>query len=269
MSAADGCWPLYLDDGITRPLVSIDPRPISWLWPGVIARGKCTVLAGPKGCALGVSLIAADIVARVTNGGPWPGDGGYKGSGSAVLVAEDCACDTVRPRLEAAGADLSCVYDASAVSVWDECGKVKTRRFKLSEDLWRLERDVAKLGDCQLVLIDPFEAFDGTHFNGVAALASRQRVAVVIVASASLPPAEMSRYRPPGAGLVSSAWIVKPDPDEPARRLFLPVKNKLAQHAGGYAFRVKARWLSVGMVPSVEWHPLKPESCLDQAGLSA
>ncbi|MGH8538379.1 MAG: hypothetical protein ACREXM_18515 [Gammaproteobacteria bacterium] len=50
------------------------------------------------------------------------------------------------------------------------------------------------------------------------------------------------------------AYLVAKDPDDPGRRLFLPMKNNLAEDHGGLAFRVKGRDLGRGIVTScVEW----------------
>ena len=56
-----------------RRVSDIKARPICWLWPGTIARGKVTMLAGPPG--LGKSHIALMLAAIVTTGGRWPVSG--------------------------------------------------------------------------------------------------------------------------------------------------------------------------------------------------
>ena len=62
-----------------------------------------TLLVGDPG--LGKSTIALDIVARVTTGTPWPdGTPGVPAAPVVLLSAEDGAADTIRPRLDAAGA---------------------------------------------------------------------------------------------------------------------------------------------------------------------
>jgi len=45
-------------------------KPIEWLWPGWLARGVLAVLDGNPG--LGKSLLALDLVARVTTGASFP-----------------------------------------------------------------------------------------------------------------------------------------------------------------------------------------------------
>jgi hypothetical protein len=90
----------------SRKVSEIEPRPIQWLWPGRIGRGKVSIIAGNPG--LGKSQITASIAAIVTNGSHWPVDRAPSEAGDVVfLSAEDDPADTLRPRLEAAGANLS------------------------------------------------------------------------------------------------------------------------------------------------------------------
>src|ERR1051326_702755 len=84
---------------VTMCIADIEAKPVSWLWPGRIARGKVTIIAGDPG--LGKSQITASIAAVVTTGGCWPVDRGQSDTGAVLfLTAEDDAADTLRPRLE-------------------------------------------------------------------------------------------------------------------------------------------------------------------------
>jgi RecA-family ATPase len=66
------------------------------------------MLAGHPG--LGKSQLTASIAAIVTTGGVWPVDKTRCERGNVVFFsAEDDAEDTIRPRLEAAGADLELI----------------------------------------------------------------------------------------------------------------------------------------------------------------
>ena len=64
----------------------VDPRPVSWLWPGRLAHGKLTLLAGDPG--IGKSQISIDIAARITTGAEWP-DGGRANSGSVIIISAE------------------------------------------------------------------------------------------------------------------------------------------------------------------------------------
>src|SRR5581483_7404902 len=98
----------------TRRLSEIEARPVRWLWPGRVARGKLTIVAGDPG--LGKSQISASIAAVVTTGGTWPVGGERCECGDVVfLTAEDDPADTLRPRLEAAGAEVTRVHVVDGV----------------------------------------------------------------------------------------------------------------------------------------------------------
>src|SRR5262245_37745262 len=84
----------------------VQPEPLEWLWRGYLPRGKLVLLDGDPGMAK--SLLAIDLIARLSRGSPMPdGTPLPKAFTSAVLSAEDGRADTIRPRAEAAGTDLS------------------------------------------------------------------------------------------------------------------------------------------------------------------
>lgn len=91
--------------GASVCIADVQSHPVKWLWRGWIPRGKLTLLEGDPGVAK--SLLTLDISARITKGLPMP-DGSHCERGSVVIVnAEDGLEDTVKPRLEIAGADIS------------------------------------------------------------------------------------------------------------------------------------------------------------------
>jgi hypothetical protein len=98
---------------VVRTVANIQPRPIRWLWPGRIPRGCVTIFDGDPG--LGKStIIGADLAARVSRGLEMPPGNGRcqcaEPEDVLILSAEDDPETTIRPRLEAAGADLSRVH---------------------------------------------------------------------------------------------------------------------------------------------------------------
>lgn len=86
----------------------IPTESVSWLWPDWLPFGKLVSIDGVAG--VGKSTLLVDLIARATRGGPMP----YREERFApvtVLMAgvEDGWGDTIRPRLEAAGAQLEYV----------------------------------------------------------------------------------------------------------------------------------------------------------------
>lgn len=117
-----------------RKLSDIQSVPIHWLWSQRIAHGKITVLAGDPG--LGKSQLTAFLAATVSNGGSFPFDRTYCTQGNVIFLnAEDDAADTIKPRLEAVGADMDRIYILDAVTSTDDEGNSVQRGFNLKQDL--------------------------------------------------------------------------------------------------------------------------------------
>src|SRR6266516_833986 len=89
-----------------RAASKLERREVAWLWPGWLPEGKLALLDGDPG--LGKSLLTLDLCARLSTGRPMPdGIAGPAVCNTLVLEAEDGQKDTVRPRLQALGADLN------------------------------------------------------------------------------------------------------------------------------------------------------------------
>lgn len=124
------------------PLRASDIKPVAveWLWQGLIPLGHLTLLYGPEGD--GKSTCAAMIAAKATLG-TLPGDVGEPVSVEFVAFEDDPA-SVVRPRLEAAGADLDRVH----IHVVDD------DPLTLPNDIEAFEAAVADRGS-RLVIVDP------------------------------------------------------------------------------------------------------------------
>src|SRR5829696_653706 len=111
---------------IAQRAADVAPEPIQWLWPGRVAIGKQTIIAGEAG--LGKSQIVSATAAAITTGGDWPcGEGRAPLGNVIILSAEDGVADTIVPRLIAAGADLERVFLVTAVRTIDGNGRTLPR----------------------------------------------------------------------------------------------------------------------------------------------
>jgi RecA-family ATPase len=82
---------------------SVQPKGIDWLWEGRLARGKISLLMGdPK---VGKSWLTHYIAATLSRGHEWIGGGVAPLASTLLVTAEDDHEDTIRPRLDALGAD--------------------------------------------------------------------------------------------------------------------------------------------------------------------
>jgi putative DNA primase/helicase len=136
---------------VLRCFTDIAPIPLRWLWAGRIPLGKLTLLIGDPG--LGKSLLTADVASRMTRGTSFP-DGAACEMGSAIfLSAEDDAADTIRPRLDAAGTDVSRVHILEAVRVQLTNGSLTERTFNLETDIAALEGALREHPDVRLICV--------------------------------------------------------------------------------------------------------------------
>jgi hypothetical protein len=244
---------------LTRCLSDIEAKPVRWLWPGRIARGKLTILAGNPG--LGKSQITASIAAIVTTGACWPSDRERCTPGDVLfLSAEDDPADTLRPRLEAVGADLRRVHVIDGVVIGytgDGCRQERT--FCLERDVQALELKLRQLPDVAVAFVDPITAYLGntdSHKNaevrGLLAplneMAARHGAAIIGVSHLSKAGGAQALMRVIGSlAFVAAAravYLVTADSRDRARRLFLPMKNNLGPEATGLAFRIEGVTIS-------------------------
>lgn len=98
--------------GKTRALSDVKAESISWLWPGRIALGSVTILDGDPG--VGKTTLVIDLAARISRGWAMPLEEKpmLPPSCSLIVSAEDNPAITIKPRADAACADLSKVFVA-------------------------------------------------------------------------------------------------------------------------------------------------------------
>jgi putative DNA primase/helicase len=242
-------------------LSDIEPEAITWIWPGRIARRKLTLFGGDPG--KGKSQIGIDIGARITRADSWPDDGVAPLGSVIVLSAEDSTADTVRPRFEAAGADLSRVHVLKAVV---EQGKRRT--FNLQRDLAALGAKIDEVGDVMFVIIDPLTAYmgkvDGHQTTDVRAVlepvsdfADRFNVAVLAITHPPKnAPAKAINAFTGSLAFVATARLAFVAIEDPGaeRNLLLPVKNNLGTLAPGLGYRLEQTIITNSIVaPRIAW----------------
>jgi len=107
-----------------------------------------------------------DIIARMSTGAVWPDMGrgerfsSFGPCNTILMTAEDSHERTIKPRLNAAGAECGRVYLLPVIKIDERNGK--KRAFLLAEDLEELEKDIAELGNVGAVFMDPISSFFGT-----------------------------------------------------------------------------------------------------------
>jgi putative DNA primase/helicase len=220
-------------------LSEVETEQVSWLWRGWLALGKLSVIDGDPG--LGKSATVLDVAARVSTGREFAdGTRNEAGPGGVVILsAEDALSDTIKPRLEAAGADLERI--ASLAMLPDGSGH--ERLLSIPEDLQHLETEIQRM-EAKLVIVDPLVAFFSKKVDShkdqdvrralapLAAVAERTGAAVQLVRHLSKGEGKNPVYRGGGSiGIIGAARIgslVAKDPKDEERRVLAPVKNNLA-----------------------------------------
>jgi hypothetical protein len=260
-------WSEYANGLVMVRLADVEPKPIAWLWPARFPRGKLSIIAGDPG--LGKSLLTLDMIARVTRGRAWP-DGTHCQAGEAILLsAEDEGADTIRPRLDALGADVTRVQLLEGTQEVAEDGKIRERLFSLRCDIERLSLELEKSPQCALLVIDPITAYlDGTksHENAevrsvlapLSKLAAAHNVAIIGINHLNKGTHAKAIYRVMGSlafgATARAAWGVAEDPNDKERRLLLSLKQNLSANHGGLAYWVRPS-LSNPEIPIIEWAP--------------
>lgn len=216
-------------------LADVQPEAIEWLWPGRLAARKLTLLVGDPG--LGKSWLTLDIAARLSTGRAWC-DGAVPPSAGDVLLlsAEDGIADTIRPRLDALGADVTRVHHVAVVRAANQERAIKLADVDIIEQAIRETR-------AKLVIVDPLSAYLGatdSHRDAevrgllapLSATAEANGAAVLAVMHLSKGGHGKAIYRAVGSIAFAAAarvvLAVAADPDQPSRRLMAPVKSNLS-----------------------------------------
>ena len=239
----------------------IEAKPLKWIWPNRIPAAKLTLIDGEPN--IGKTTLLSDLAARVSTGRPWP-DGTPCSKGRVLFyTSEDDAADTIKPRLVAAGADLSCVVVVPPVVLNEWKIKVQPP-FALPGDVKILYDELGKLQTVKLVILDPFEEFLEDKLtprgvrNAVSALATVARttgVAIVLVRHL----VKAGRPSPINAGLGSkaiigqarAAYLVAPLPSDKEVRVLAPVKANVTKRPSSIAYRLVD--VPDAKAPRVEW----------------
>jgi hypothetical protein len=249
----EGAITATADDRDVLRLADVRPEPVSWLWPDYVPLGKVITLDGDPG--LGKSALTLDLAARVTRGDSMPNGsrGDLDGPGNVVLLCgEDGLADTIRPRLEAAGADVDRVV--SFVSVREG---IDRRLVTLPTDCERLARTIMEEA-ARLVIIDPLMAYLDASVNAhrdqdvrralapLVRMAEELDTAILVVRHLTKNSDVGALYRGSGTiaivGVARSGLLVAADPDDATstRRVFASLKPNLARKASSLIYHMEA-----------------------------
>lgn len=246
---------------VLQCFADVVPSSIRWLWPGRMPLGRITLLVGRPG--EGKSFLTTDLAARISRGRPWP-DGVEGVEGSVIFIcAEDDPSDTLRPRLEAHGADLSKVHLLQGVRRTGADGRCFEAPFTLA-DTRTLEACLQSHPDCRLIVVDPIGSYLGSGTDSyrdsevravldpVTRLSDLYGPAVLVVAhrrkdAGTTHADDLALGSRAFTGVARSVWHLTRDRQNKKRRLLLSGKNNLAEEGQGLAFTIE------GSPPAIRW----------------
>ena len=222
------------------PLDSIKSVQAEWLWYPYIPLGKVTIMQGDPG--EGKSAIALRLAAAVSRGTDITDPRRAVSCANYVIClnAEDGLADTVKPRLERAGADCSMIFS------------MEDAEFPITVKDGRLDQLMQDLKP-RLVILDPIQAYLGDHVDMhranevrpvrsyLAGLAERHHCAILLIGHMNKMQGGKSLYRGLGSidltAAARSILLVTRDPANPANRVIVQIKNSLAPEGEPVAFR--------------------------------
>ena len=249
-------------------MADVSPQCVRWLWKDRLPVGMVSIIAGEPG--LGKSTLTAEVAARTSRGEL---DGDLRGRACDVLIVtyEDHIASVVRPRLEAAQADLGRVHYLEAVEEDGSEGLIS-----LPGDVDGIAREVERTAS-GLLIVDPVVAALAGEVNShkdqdvrralapLAKLAERLGVAVIAVMHVNKSRANSLFQRIGGSvaftGAARSVLLVARDPDDPDRergyrRVLAHGKSNAGQYARSLRFEIASKHVgdSDGIPTSrIEW----------------
>jgi hypothetical protein len=226
----------------------IEPLKVEWLWANRIPLRALTVIDGDPG--EGKSTLTVDITARATCGWAMPPEAGgvalVEPVNVVLLNGEDDPARTIRPRLAAAGADLTRVHILDCIKIGDT-----ERPPTMPADLDIIEQVVRETA-AKLLVIDPAMAYVDSSvdahkdadirrlLHALKRLAERTGAAVVLIRHLNKLQGGAAIYRGGGSiginGAARSVFLIGHDQKNADHRILAPVKTNLCARPKSLVF---------------------------------
>jgi len=219
-------------------LADVQPESVNFLWEPYIVRRKLNILEGDP--SIGKTFLALQFATIVTRGSPWPNPRSgipdlYNEPGNVLYMsAEDGLADTLRPRLDKMGADVSRFY----ALVGSKDKEEKLNGVTLA-DLDIIEQALQQVTPA-LVVIDPLQGYLGAKVDmhranevrpvltGLAQLAEKYNAAVLCIRHLTKGATAKTMYQGMGSidftAAARSVILAGADPDNPDKRAIIQLK---------------------------------------------
>ena len=269
---------------ITR-LSDVEPQDVSWLWHPYIPLGKLTLLEGDPG--LGKTFISLTLAAAITRGWPLLSQTGAPGNDLEpadvlYMSAEDGLADTLRPRLDAAGADVSRVHALTGWRLSDDAGTVEGA-VSLG-DIPILEQALIQT-KAKLIIIDPLQAYLGAKvdmhranevrplLSALGNLAEKHGCAVICIRHLSKAMSPKAIYSGMGSiDFAAAARSILTVGEHDNERLLAHVKSSLAPQGKSIRYELRdgsLNWLGISDVTAEEMRVPQVQSAEGESTVDA
>ena len=216
-------------------------KAVEWLWYPYIPYGKITIIEGDPG--EGKTTLVLKLAAALSRGLPLPCDDDkeYEPIHIIYQTAEDGIEDTIKPRLEKAGADCS------MIRVIDETDK----ELSMTDD--RLEQAIIETG-ARLIILDPIQAYIGATVDmhraneirpvlkHLGIIAEKHNCAIILIGHMNKASGSKSTYRGLGSidiqATARSVLLVARLRDKPNIRIMAHDKSSLAPAGDAIGFEM-------------------------------
>ena len=236
----------------------IQSKKVEWLWENRIPKGKLTMFFGNPDC--GKTGVLCDILARFTNQTSFPDNSPVIEAGEVLFMsAEDDPEDTLRPRLEAAGAALEKIHYVKGMIK----GENEERDVALDRDLHSLEAALLQNTNIKIVAIDPISSYFGNAdlnkeqnirsvLGPIKKLAEKTKVTFICVGHFNKRQDVGALHRAGGAvamtGVARAVWLFMKDPEVDGQFLMLLGKGNLTRKREGLKYTITSRGDSSAIV---------------------